>query len=296
MHFNMKIAARGKIWFTIMIIAMLLSFGSMMFKGFNLGIDFTGGTILDLKFSRDVSVEEVRDVLKEFSLENSIIQHAGVVTADKAPNIVVRTYPIEDEQLRQNIMKTMTEKIAPFEVLRMEKVGATVGDELTKQAALALALSWLLMIAYITYRFEINFAISGLVCLMQDVILVLGVFSFLQMEIDSSFIAALLTVVGYSINGTIVIFDRIRENLRSYRKSDGLVKLIDDSINQTITRTIYTVSTVLFATVSVYLFGGETLKHFTLAMTIGFVSGTITSIFLAGPIWLMLRNRKLSAD
>ena len=282
MTFNMKVAARSKIWFTVMIVAMLLSFGSMLFKGFNLGIDFTGGTILDLKFNREVTVEEVRDVLHDFSLENSTIQLAGKNVIDKSQNVVVRTYPIEDEQLRQNLMKAIAEKVAPFELLRMEKVGATVGDELTKQAALSLLLSWLLMIAYITYRFEINFALAGLICLMQDVILVLGVFSFFQLEVDSSFIAALLTVVGYSINGTIVIFDRIRENLRSYRKSDGLVRLIDDSINQTMTRSIYTVSTVLFATVSVYLFGGATLKNFTFAMTIGFVSGTITSIFLAG--------------
>ncbi len=296
MNFNMKIASKSKVWFTIMIVAMLLSFGSMLVRGFNLGIDFTGGTILDLKFSRAVSVEEVRNVLQEFSLENSTIQLAGKDVKDTSQNVVIRTYPIEDEQLRQNIMKSMNDKIAPFEVLRMEKVGATVGDELTRQAALSLVISWALMIAYVAYRFEINFAISGIVCLMQDVILVLGIFSFLQIEIDSSFIAALLTVVGYSINGTIVIFDRIRENLRSYRKSDGLVKLIDDSINQTMTRSIYTVSTVLFATVSVYLFGGATLKHFTLAMTIGFVSGTITSIFLAGSMWLMLRTRKMTIE
>lgn len=296
MTFNMKVAARSKIWFTVMIVAMLLSFGSMLFKGFNLGIDFTGGTILDLKFNREVTVEEVRDVLHDFSLENSTIQLAGKNVIDKSQNVVVRTYPIEDEQLRQNLMKAIAEKVAPFELLRMEKVGATVGDELTKQAALSLLLSWLLMIAYITYRFEINFALAGLICLMQDVILVLGVFSFFQLEVDSSFIAALLTVVGYSINGTIVIFDRIRENLRSYRKSDGLVRLIDDSINQTMTRSIYTVSTVLFATVSVYLFGGATLKNFTFAMTIGFVSGTITSIFLAGSLWLMFRNRKLPVE
>lgn len=293
MNFHFNIAGRSKIWFAITAISLVLCFASIAVNGFNLGIDFTGGTIIDLRFEKAVSVEDVRGVLKEFSLENSTIQLAGDIQDSKSDSVVIRTYAIEDEQLRQNIMKALETQIGKFELLRMEKVGATVGSELTRQAALALAVSWVLMIAYVSYRFELNFAMAAILCLIQDVVMVLGFFSFFRLELDSSFVAALLTVVGYSINGTIVIFDRIRENLRSYRKSDGLVSLVNNAINQTMTRSIYTVSTVLFATISVYVFGGDTLKNFSLAMTVGFISGTLTSIFLAGSLWLFFRNRRM---
>lgn len=293
MNFNFNIAGRSKIWFAITALSLALCFGSMIFNGFNLGIDFTGGTIIDLKFEKAIAVEDVRNILKEYSLENSTIQLAGDIEDGKSPNVVIRTYAIEDDQLRQNIMKSLESSIGKFDLLRMEKVGATIGSELTRQAVLALGVSWLLMIAYVSFRFEFNFALAAILCLIQDVVLVLGFFSFLHLELDSSFVAALLTVVGYSINGTIVIFDRIRENLRSYRKSEGLESLVNNAVNQTLTRTMYTVMTVLFTTVSLYLFGGDTLKNFSLAMTVGFISGTLTSIFLAGSLWLFFRNKRM---
>lgn len=293
MNFHFNIAGRSKIWFAITALSLVLCFASMAVNGFNLGIDFTGGTIIDLKFEKPVNVEEVRGVLKEYSLENSTIQLAGNIEDGKSNNVVIRTYAIEDEQLRQNLMKSLETKIGKFELLRMEKVGATIGSELTKQAALALGISWLLMIVYVSFRFELNFAMAAILCLIQDVVMVLGFFSFFHLELDSSFVAALLTVVGYSINGTIVIFDRIRENLRTYRKSDGLESLVNNAINQTLTRTIYTVGTVLFTTISLYVFGGDTLKNFSLAMTVGFISGTLTSIFLAGSLWLFFRTRRM---
>ena len=292
---NFNIAGKSKVWFTIAIIVMMLSITSVAVRGFNLGIDFTGGTIIDLKFNKEVSVEQVRGVLKEFSLENSVIQLAGAEGKTEARNVVIRTYALEDDQQRIEIMKNLETEVAPYELLRMEKVGATIGGELTQQAGIAMLVSWLLMIAYITLRFEINFAIAAIICLIQDVMIVLGFFALTQAEIDSSFVAALLTVVGYSINGTIVIFDRIRENLKSYRKTDGLLSLVNNSINQTMTRSIYTVITVLFATVSLYVFGGDTLKNFAMAMTVGFVSGTFTSIFLASSLWMFFRNRKINA-
>lgn len=293
MNFHFNIAGRSKIWFAITAFSLILCFASIAINGFNLGIDFTGGTIIDMKFEKQVTVEEVRSVLKEYSLENSTIQLAGNIQDNKSQNVVIRTYAIEDEQMRQDIMKSLETKVGPFELLRMEKVGATIGSELTRQAALALGVSWILMIAYVSFRFEVNFALAAILCLIQDVVMVLGFFSFFRLELDSSFVAALLTVVGYSINGTIVIFDRIRENLRSYRKSDGLVTLVNNAINQTMTRSIYTVSTVLFATVSLYIFGGGTLKSFALAMTVGFISGTLTSIFLAGSLWMFFRTRRM---
>lgn len=288
------IAKRHKMWFAIASTIMLIAFAAILFRGFNLGIDFTGGTIIDLKFQKETTAGAVRDVLKNHGLENSIIQLAGTTHTETSTNVVIRTMVIEDEEARVALMKDLEKSIAAFEILRMEKVGATIGAELTRQAILAIVVSWFFMIIYITYRFEFNFAIAAIICLAQDVFVVLGFFALFQKEIDSSFVAALLTVVGYSINGTIVIFDRIRENMRTHRRTDSLEDLVNNSVWQTMTRSLYTVLTVLFATVSLLIFGGDTIRNFALAMTVGFISGTITSIILAGSLWLALRNRKLN--
>lgn len=252
--------------------------------GFNLGIDFTGGTLLDLKFDRPVTVSEVRDVLKDYQLENSTIQLASGEQVESASNVFIRTHVL-DETERRVLMAGVEQKLGAVEVLRIEKVGAVIGSELTQNALLALALSWVLMIAYITYRFEFKFAVSGIIALVHDILIVLGVFSLLRIEIDASFVAAILTIVGYSINDTIVIFDRIRENLKTHRKGASLQELVNRSIYQTMTRSIYTVLTVLFATAALYFFGGETTKNFSLALLIGFASGAYSSIFNASQIW-----------
>ena len=146
------------------------------------------------------------------------------------------------------------------------------------------------MIAYISYRFEYRFGVAGIISLIHDVFVVLGIFSLLQKEIDASFVAALLTIVGYSINDTIVIFDRIRENMKKMKKGETLSEMVDHSIWQTMTRSIYTVLTVLFATGALYFLGGETTKDFSLALLIGFVSGMYSSIFNASPIWYMWKE------
>ena len=156
---------------------------------------------------------------------------------------------------------------------------------------MAIVLSWVLMIAYITMRFEFKFAIAAIIALIIDVLVTLSYFSLLHMEIDSSFVAALLTVVGYSINGTIVIFDRIREALKTHRRNESLGDMVDNCIWTTMTRTCYTVGTSLFAIVAIFLWGGETIHNFSFAMLVGFCSGAYTSVFLAGPLWLMLRGK-----
>ena len=148
------------------------------------------------------------------------------------------------------------------------------------------------MIAYITMRFEFRFAIAAIIALIIDVMVTLSYFSLFHMEMDSSFVAALLTVVGYSVNGTIVIFDRIRENLKIHRRSESMSEMIDNSIWQTMGRSVYTVGTSLFAVVSIFLWGGDTIHNFAFAMLVGFSSGAYTSTLLAGPMWLFLRGKK----
>ena len=284
------IMKRKFIWFAIFALIIAVGIGSIAYQGFNLGIDFTGGTILDLKFSRDVSVAEIRDVLKEYNLENSTIQLSGEENVQVSSSAFIRTKILEEKE-RADILNSFEAKFGHVDLLRIEKVSAVIGSELTKQALIAMVASWFLIILYITFRFEFKFAIAGVASLILVTVALIGIISLLKCEVDSSFVAALLTVIGYSINDTIVIFDRIRENLRTYRKSvETMADLVNRSIWQSMTRSIYTVVTVLFATVALYVFGGETTKNFSLIMTIGFILGALASIFLASPLWLILRE------
>ena len=286
-----SIVKNYKIFFSITIIFLIIGIGSMLVRGFNLGIDFTGGSIMDLSFNKPVTVAEVRDVLKEHDLGNSIIQLESTDGAQSAQGVLIRTVVIDDS-VRRAVMDDLKSKLGDFQIQRVEQVGATIGGELIQQAVMAIVLSWVLMIGYITMRFEFKFAVAAIIALSIDVLVTLSYFSLFHMEMDSSFVAALLTVVGYSINGTIVIFDRIRENLKIHRRSESLSDMIDNSIWQTMTRTCYTVGTSLFAVVAIFLWGGETIRNFSFAMLVGFGSGAYTSIFLAGPLWLFLRGKK----
>ena len=277
-----SIVKNYKIFFSITIIFLLIGFGSIVTRGFNLGIDFTGGSIVDLTFENPVNVAQVRDVLKEHDMGNSIIQLENSDGKTEANSVLIRTGVVEDTELRAT-MNDLQSKLGNYQIQRVEQVGATIGSELVQQAAMAIVLSWVLMIAYITFRFEFKFAIAAIIALIIDVLVVLSYFSLFQMEMDSSFVAALLTVVGYSVNGTIVIFDRIRENLKIHRRSESLGEMVDNSIWQCMTRTIYTVATSLFAIVSIFLFGGETIHNFSFAMLVGFASGAYTCLLYTSP-------------
>lgn len=291
-----SIVKRYKIFFAITITFLIVGIASMFIKGFNMGIDFTGGSIMDLQFNKTVSVAEVRDVLKERDLGNAIIQlESDDSAATSAKGVLIRTGVISDEQ-RQQVMADLKSKLGDFAIQRVENVGATIGGELIQQAVLAIVLSWVLMIAYITIRFEFRFAIAAIIALIIDVTVTLSYFSLFHVEMDSSFVAALLTVVGYSVNGTIVIFDRIRENLKIHRRSESMTEMVDNSIWQTMGRSIYTVGTSLFAVVAIFVWGGDTIRNFAFAMLVGFSSGAYTSTLLAGPLWMLLRKQTPGKD
>lgn len=285
------IIGKRKIWYAISSLLIIASLFFMVTRGFNMGIDFTGGTIMDLRFEKAVNINDVRAVLNEYNLSNSTIQLSGESSSStESENVMIRTVDLE-EQERKEVMAGLTDKLGSYQVLREEKVGATMGTELIMNAIYATIISWLLIIAYVSYRFEFKFGISAVLGLVHNVIIVLGAFALTQRQIDSSFVAALLTIIGYSINDTIVIFDRIRENLKlHFRKNGDIVELVNTSIYQTMTRSIYTVSTVLFATFALYFFGGDTTKDFAFALLIGFFCGAYTSIFIASPLWVTFRR------
>ena len=285
-----SISKHFKIFISVTLTILAIGVGSMIMKGFNLGIDFKGGNIIDITFDKAVTVSDIRNVLDKHDLGSSIIQLATNDDSTSSKSVLIRTGIIGDD-VRQDTLTDLKKQIGEYNVNRVENVGATVGSELVKQAIIAIIVSWILMILYITMRFEVRFAIAAVLSLVIDVLMVVSWFSFFQWEIDSSFVAALLTVVGFSINGTIVIFDRIRENLKGHRPSESLAELVDNSINQCMTRTLYTNFTVLFTVGAIIIFGGETIRNFAYAMFIGFSSGVYTSILLAGPMWKTFKEK-----
>ncbi len=286
------IIGHTKVWYALSLLVIIPGIICMFIKGFNFGIDFTGGTIIDLKFAQPVEITQVREVLHSYDLgSNSTIQLSGDASdVTSAQDVMIRTIDLEETE-RKAVMASLKEKLGDYTVLREEKVGATMGTELLLNALWATLLSWVLIVLYVSYRFEFRFGVAAVLALVHDILIVLSAFSLLQKQLDSSFVAALLTIVGYSINDTIVIFDRIRENLKlHFRRGGDINELVNRSIFQTLTRSIYTVCTVLFTTFALYYFGGDTTKDFSFALLVGFTSGCYSSIFIASPLWVTFRG------
>ncbi|MHB8917248.1 MAG: protein translocase subunit SecF [Desulfocucumaceae bacterium] len=273
---------RRKIFYLLSILVLIPGLISLFIQGLNLGIDFTSGSIMEVRFDKAVQVDQVRETVKGQGLEASRIQQSG----DR--DFLIRTGKLNQEDSKK-LMDAFTAKIGKADLLRNEFVDPIISTELFWKALGALAVASVIMVIYITIRFEFKQGIAAIIALLHDVLVVIGMFSLFRIEVDSAFIAAILTIIGYSINDTIVIFDRIRENLRSRKKDQSLEDLVNLSIWQTLARSINTVLTVMFVLLSLYFLGGSTVKTFVLAMLIGVGSGCYSSIFNASPIWVDLR-------
>ncbi len=280
---RIDIVGHRKWWFSLSSLLVIIAFICIFMKGFNFGIDFTGGTILDLKFEQTVTVAQVREGLRKDNLENSVIQLSGDTFEESGKEVIIRTRSLTADQ---TIVSHISDSVGKTEINRIETVGAVIGSEVTKNTLLNVGLSFAVLVLYMSIRFEYRIAFSSILAILHDIIVVLGVFSFFQLEIDASFLAAILTVLGYSMNESVVIFDRIRESIRTHKRTDSFKILANDSIYQTIRRSFYTLSTVLFATGSLYFFGGETTKNFALVMLVGFISGAYSSICVATSLWV----------
>ena len=271
------------------IVSMLLitvSLILLIFKGLNFGIDFKGGTLIELRSSdTKINVTTLRDKFNQMNL--------GDISVKKFGNDIDYLIKFENKNDKKNIIediKTNLEKSFGnnFDFRRVENVGPKVSAELLKSGVIAISLSLAIMLFYIWIRFEWQFSLGAILALFHDVIVTLGVFSLFSLEINLSIIAAVLTIVGYSMNDTVVIFDRVRENLRKY--SDiKIFELTNISINETLSRTIITSVTTLLALLAIYFFGGEILKGFSLAMILGVVFGTYSSIYIANTVLVRLR-------
>ncbi len=273
---------RRKVFYIISLLIIIPGLVSLVMNGLNMGIDFTGGSIVQVQMDPSIQSAQVRSALKEIGMERADVSKSG-------NQFLIRTTELDQKQTRE-LLDTLESKFKNVEFLSAESVGASIGKELTNKAILAVIIAALAMLVYISLRFEWTFGVAAIVSEIHDVLFVLGLFSLFQWEINTSFIAAILTVVGYSINDTIVIFDRIRENLRMKRKED-YANLVNRSITQSLNRSINTVLTSLFALVALLVFGGGNVRYFILAMVIGFVVGCYSSIFVASPVWYDIKNR-----
>jgi len=259
------------------IVAGLLSLGV---RGLNAGLDFTGGTELHLQFDESVSVAQVREKLEPHGLGQ-----ASVVTlGQERREVLIRSSSLPEGDEREDIYASLKE-LAEFEILGLDEVSPTISAELKKNALIALTLAALGMVAYITIRFEFKFAGAAIIALLHDAAVTLGVFSLIGARVDTAFIAAILTTLGYSINDTIIIFDRIRENLRYHSRKESIRDLVNTSVSQVLVRSINTSVTTLLTVVALIVFGGPTIREFALALLIGILSGTYSSIFIAAPVW-----------
>lgn len=281
---NYSILSKRKIAAIISGILLLIGLFSLIFhKGLRLGIDFQGGTLVQMQFEENVQVSDIRSALENVGMGSAEIQQFGAEN-----EVLIRVLQGSGQQgteASEQIQSALSTNIPdnPFEVRRLEQVGPEIGSELRGQAVLAILSALLGIVIYISIRFEFKFAIASIVALVHDILITLGVFSLLDLEITLAIIAAFLTIVGYSLNDTIVVFDRVRENLKSLRR-ETYEHIVNLSINQSLSRTVVTSVTTFLVVSILFLFGGEVIKNFAFALVIGVIIGTYSSVFVASPV------------
>lgn len=285
---NINFVGKMRMFFYFSITLTLLSILYLVLRGGPImGIDFAGGTSVQVRFHQATEIDKIRGALKSINLENSIIQQVG---ARDDHEFLLRTEMSTSDLkgLHDKMEEALTAVYGKgnIEVRKVEVVGPKAGKDLRQKGLLALLLSLLGMLLYITWRYEFRYALGGIVALIHDVIVTVGVFTLLGKEFTLTVIAALLTIIGYSINDTIVVFDRIRENIKKNPKQD-LGEVINTSINQTLSRTILTSFTVFLVVLALYFFGGSVINDFAFVLLVGVVFGTYSSVFIASPLVLV---------
>jgi preprotein translocase subunit SecF len=283
----LNIIGKRNIFFVISLIVIVSGILFAAISGLNYGIDFTGGTLIQIDLGKTIPVDEVREITNEFDTKASII-HAG---ENKEQIIIKSTLDLKNQE-RLEVFNKFKEKynLKDEAFIQSQKFGPAIGKEIQRKALISVVIATLGMLAYITFRFEFKFGLSAIIALVHDVLVAITVYAFFKIPINGSFVAAILTIVGYSINDTIVVFDRIRENLKIMKK-DKYEDIINTSISQTIVRSLNTSFTTLLAIVTLYIFGVEAIRDFALPLVVGIVVGTYSSIFIASPVWYLLKSR-----
>ena len=263
-----------KVASALSIILLIISIGSLAIKNLELGLDFTGGILLEIKLDQDIeNLEEVRNLLAEEGIENFVLNFSG-----SQNDLSIKIPGGEDSSNNESLKKILKDNFS-YNLRKEEFIGPQVGEELRDQGGLGLLIALLIMTIYIMFRFQYKFAVGAILALAHDVLIVLGFFSLLSIDFDLTVLAALLAVIGYSLNDTIVVSDRIRENFRKKRRAEA-TQLIDRSLNQMLGRTLITSLTTLLVLFALFIFGGDAIQNFSLALIIGVLAGTYSSIYI----------------
>jgi preprotein translocase subunit SecF len=277
-------------WLGVSAFVVIFAIAGLLFKSLNFGIDFSGGNLYQFKFEKNITLGEVNSFFDEVSKDFPQLDgKSRKVQVSGENTVILRTSEMDEGQKNEFLDKV--ENLGAYDLQKADKVGATIGEELKTSAFYALILGCILIVLYITIRFEFKFAMAAVIALFHDVIISVGGIALLGYEINTPFIAAVLTILGYSINDTIVVFDRIRETLKR-KNSPELGDAINISINQVMTRSINTSLTTFLAVIAILVFGGESLKTFITTLLIGVVAGTYSSIFVASPLVYLLEKNK----
>lgn len=273
---NIDFMKYRRVWIAITLTLMLISAVLLLTKGLNLSVDFTGGLVLQVKFENSVEVADVRNSL------SAIGQGQATIQAYDDKDILIR-FQAEDEEVRRSVLETLKKDFGTLTILKIDKIGPVVGKELRNQAIVSVILALIGILTYMAFRFKFRFGIAAVFALMHDSLIMLGIYSLTGREVSVTFIAAILTIVGYSLNDTIVVLDRVRENWPQV-KSMGVANLLNMSINQTLSRTINTSITTLLPVLAMFIFGGEVISNFAFAFLVGIIVGTYSSVYIASSI------------
>lgn len=284
---NVNIIKNRKIYTMISLVIIVVGLLMFAVKGLNYGIDFTGGTLIQINVGKFIEVDEIREIVDEYD-NNASVLHAG---DNKEEVIIKSTLDLSNDDTTSIINSFVDKYDIEKSNFQSEKFGAFMGKEIKNKAMLSVLISTVAMLGYITWRFEFNFGLAAIIALIHDMLIMISVYSIFRIPVNSSFIAAILTVLGYSINDTIVIFDRMRENLKLHPRAT-IDDTVNNSISQSLRRTINTTITTLVAVIVLYVTGVEDVKVLALPLIIGLISGTYSSIFIASPIWYELTNRR----
>ena len=268
-------------------VLLLIAVGALVFRGLSLGIDFTGGTLIEVSYSEAANLESVRTALAENGFGDSSVQQFGT-PRDVLIRLASSAEGVESARLSNEVFGALSRAAAgDVELRRVEFVGPQVGDELTEDGALAVLVALIAILMYVAMRFEWRFAVGSVIALVHDVTIVVGIFALLQIEFDLPVLAAVLAVIGYSLNDTIVVFDRIRENFRKMRKGTS-EQIVNRSLNETLSRTLVTSLTTILVLLALFFLGGEIIHGFAFALLVGVLIGTYSSIYVASTSVLML--------
>ncbi len=285
----------GRLTTTISLFTFIIAIIFLGLRGLNLGVDFTGGTLMEVSYSHPADIDKIRQAMDKIDLKDATVQNFGT-----SKDVLIRL-PIRQDlsiaQLSEKVSTALLESDKDTKIQRVESVGSQVGEELYANGALALLLVCFGIIAYLALRFEWRFAVAAIIANMHDVIIILGFFAFFQWEFNLTVLAAILAVLGYSVNESVVVFDRVRENFKKMRKA-SVTEVIDNAITRTMSRTVITHLMTQTMVCSMLFFGGETLHNFSLALTIGILFGIYSSVLVACPVamWLGVSQRNLSQD